>query len=259
MSCRVTSQPAEFQNDVLGKGRAELFRDGMKLDQYVDDQGRVFTLKQLAGIDEEQWLDLGELTTKEVVSRAKAMEQEWVSKQSDEVDWASVRNYQEGANEEINEALRSGVLEGHEKFLVEEMDKVFATVTPLEENTVVYRIAYLDDASANSYFGGVAPQAGVEFVDKGYCSTSMSRAFLDRVENWGTLGHETGGGAAYKIRIRVPKGTQALRMPEYYDEAEILLNRSVRFRVIDASEAGTIVTKDGSKIPVFNVEVEVVP
>lgn len=40
-------QPASFQNEVLGQQRAELFRNGMRMDQYVDQQGRALTITQL--------------------------------------------------------------------------------------------------------------------------------------------------------------------------------------------------------------------
>lgn len=41
------TQPSAFQDDALGKGKAALFRDGMKLDKYVDEVGRELSLKQL--------------------------------------------------------------------------------------------------------------------------------------------------------------------------------------------------------------------
>lgn len=40
-------QPASFQDDVLGKPRAELFRNGLSMDQYVDQQGRQLTIAEL--------------------------------------------------------------------------------------------------------------------------------------------------------------------------------------------------------------------
>lgn len=41
-------QSAEFQNDVLGPERAKLFRSGkLRLNQFVDDEGRTLTLDQL--------------------------------------------------------------------------------------------------------------------------------------------------------------------------------------------------------------------
>jgi SPP1 gp7 family putative phage head morphogenesis protein len=40
-------QPKEFQNEVLGVGKAELFRSGVPLERFVDKSGKVLTLKQL--------------------------------------------------------------------------------------------------------------------------------------------------------------------------------------------------------------------
>ncbi len=42
-------QSKEFQNDVLGPRRAELFRSGkLRIDQFTDDMGRTLTLDELA-------------------------------------------------------------------------------------------------------------------------------------------------------------------------------------------------------------------
>ncbi|HET8791792.1 MAG TPA: hypothetical protein VFM75_11345, partial [Modicisalibacter sp.] len=42
-------QSVEFQNDVLGERRAQLFRSGkLRIDQFVDDRGRTLTLDELA-------------------------------------------------------------------------------------------------------------------------------------------------------------------------------------------------------------------
>lgn len=40
-------QPAAFQEEVLGKSRAKLFREGMTLDRFVDESGHEYTLKEL--------------------------------------------------------------------------------------------------------------------------------------------------------------------------------------------------------------------
>lgn len=61
------AQPAWFQDDVLGKTRAQLFRTGkLDLDKYVDKAGNELTLKQLAskyrqifvdaGLDPSEWM-----------------------------------------------------------------------------------------------------------------------------------------------------------------------------------------------------------
>ncbi len=45
-------QSAEFQDDVLGKTKGQLFRDGMSVDKFVDvKSGREFTLKELGIMD----------------------------------------------------------------------------------------------------------------------------------------------------------------------------------------------------------------
>lgn len=43
-------QPAAFQDEVLGKRRAKLFRDGMSLDQFVDRRGNALTLEELGAV-----------------------------------------------------------------------------------------------------------------------------------------------------------------------------------------------------------------
>lgn len=40
-------QPAEFQDDVLGPKRAKLLREGVSVDRFTDDSGRVLSLDQL--------------------------------------------------------------------------------------------------------------------------------------------------------------------------------------------------------------------
>jgi len=48
----LAAQSAEFQDEVLGKARGALFRrGGLTLDRFVDRNGRLFTLKELAGFD----------------------------------------------------------------------------------------------------------------------------------------------------------------------------------------------------------------
>lgn len=44
-------QSKSFQNRVLGKSRAKLFRGGMSIDRFVDDRGAVLTLAELADND----------------------------------------------------------------------------------------------------------------------------------------------------------------------------------------------------------------
>ena len=45
------TQPLEFQNEVLGKKRAQLFREGATLDKFVDDRGKTLSLPELQAKD----------------------------------------------------------------------------------------------------------------------------------------------------------------------------------------------------------------
>lgn len=47
------TQTKEFQDEVLGPKRADLFRKGQKLDKFVDKNGETITLKELRGFDEK--------------------------------------------------------------------------------------------------------------------------------------------------------------------------------------------------------------
>jgi len=52
-------QPDAFQNEVLGKKKAELFRSGkLTLDKFVDDSGKTYSIKTLAQLDKEYDLNL---------------------------------------------------------------------------------------------------------------------------------------------------------------------------------------------------------
>ena len=44
-------QPADFQDEVLGVERAKLFRGGMNVDKFTDDNGRTLTLAELKSLD----------------------------------------------------------------------------------------------------------------------------------------------------------------------------------------------------------------
>lgn len=44
-------QSAAFQNEVLGEERAKLFRGGMNVDKFTDDNGRTLTLAELKSLD----------------------------------------------------------------------------------------------------------------------------------------------------------------------------------------------------------------
>lgn len=50
-SAWLRKQPKSFQNEVLGRKRADLFRGGMTLDRFVDIRGRPLTIAELGALD----------------------------------------------------------------------------------------------------------------------------------------------------------------------------------------------------------------
>ena len=48
-------QPRAFQDEVLGQKKAALFREGVKVDRFVDRRGREFTLDELKRREREAW------------------------------------------------------------------------------------------------------------------------------------------------------------------------------------------------------------
>lgn len=46
-------KPAEFQDEVLGKTKGKLFREGLPLDRFVNDKGHVYTLAELKQRDSD--------------------------------------------------------------------------------------------------------------------------------------------------------------------------------------------------------------
>lgn len=48
-------QPKDFQDDVLGKQKARLFRKGLVMERFVDEDGREFTLQELKEREREIW------------------------------------------------------------------------------------------------------------------------------------------------------------------------------------------------------------
>ena len=47
-------KPEAFQDEVLGKEKAQLFRDGTPLDRFVDSSGHTYTLDELK--NKENWI-----------------------------------------------------------------------------------------------------------------------------------------------------------------------------------------------------------
>ena len=173
-------------------------------------------------------------------------------------------DYQGQGFNDINGTLRGSRgyagLSGETKALVDNMDDAFKAAAPLGQDTYVYRYAYMhaDDAAPMFGAGGV-PKVGTVFKDQGFVSTSMHQGPW----KFGGLGEEYYKGGIYNYRIRLPKGTKSCVLPEYMNEAEIVVKRSSNMRIVKVSKVGTrrveIYDEGVINAPVYEVDVEVIP
>jgi ADP-ribosyltransferase exoenzyme/Phage Mu protein F like protein len=244
-------QSKEFQDEVLGPARGQKFREGMVIDQFVDDSGKTLTLEQLgaerpvmggeamAPPEPRAPLDFGESDVKDEAQRLAAYKahQEMylagkINLNADQLD--SMQSYRGTAYKPINDSLRKGSFDDLDassetvtKYLIEQLDSAIEASAPLEQDLYVYRRGNLSAEEAKSLFGGTSPREGAVFGDLGYTSTSLSRAY--GMEH--TLGTEA-GDVVYNFRVRLPEGMKALPLNSVGIETELLLPRGSNFRVV---------------------------
>jgi SPP1 gp7 family putative phage head morphogenesis protein len=274
-------QPIAFQDNVLGKGKAELFRKGAKLDTFVDRQGQELTLKQLkqrhsslviepkalktrakprVKHTEDPPIDYGNLKGDKLNDKHAVQYDVWKrnSPNITKEQHNTLKSYQGQQFEIINAQLRGGGTLSKHKGFIDDIDAAFDNSAALERDIYVYRTAFLDGGTAKEIFGDVIPKAGLAFNDKAFVSTSMGKG----VWNFG-INQVSEAGAIYNFRIRVPEGTRAIVMPAYGDEAEILLNRGRSFRITGVFKSGTRAVKDFTQdvtidVDVYTLEVELI-
>ncbi|MEI6207307.1 MAG: phage minor head protein [Desulfuromonadales bacterium] len=96
-------QPAKVQDEILGKARGQLFRDGkIKLDKYTDASGKMITLDELKGV--------GEKTASSTISSFPKLNDikaaELQAKQEFGLSLASYRKLHPEVADEINSAIQ---------------------------------------------------------------------------------------------------------------------------------------------------------
>lgn len=159
---------------------------------------------------------------------------------------AALERYRGKAFTEINGDLRSGKMSAKTKATVDQIDRVHAE-SKLTEDVVVHR----GIGNVEAVFGSAAKRklTGAEWQDDAFQSTTADADIAERF----TIGEE-GMRAAAVMKIRVPKGIGAIQLSDGRYEAEMLLERGLRMRVI--SDTGP--WRRGQKKP-RTIEVEVVP
>lgn len=164
----------------------------------------------------------------------------------DKAGTAALERYRGKAFTEINGDLRSGKPSAKTKATVAQIDRVHAE-SKLTEDVVVHR----GIGNVEAVFGAAAKKklTGAEWQDNAFQSTTADPDIADRF----TI-NEDGRRASAVMKVRVPKGTGAIQMSDGRYEAEMLLERGLRMRVI--SDTGP--WRRGQKGP-RTIEVEVVP
>jgi hypothetical protein len=159
---------------------------------------------------------------------------------------AALERYRGKAFTEINGDLRSGKMSAKTKATVEQIDRVHAE-SKLTEDVVLHR----GIGDIERVFGAAAKKklTGAEWKDDAFQSTSADPDVAERF----MIG-EGGQRTAAVMKIRVPKGVGAIQLSDGRYEAEMLLERGLRLRVI--SDTGP--WRRGQKKP-RTIEVEVVP
>lgn len=152
---------------------------------------------------------------------------------------AALRDYISSFFTAINGGLRRGTLGPVAARAVGHIDEVMAA-SRLAGDVLVWRGV----ADGSKLFGARLGQdlAGFEWLERGYVSTSASR----RIAQGFTFHQEQ-----VLMRILAPRGTGAVQLSGMYDQAELLLQRDLRMRVV--RDRG--VSPEGYRL----IDVEVVP
>lgn len=164
----------------------------------------------------------------------------------DKAGTAALERYRGKAFTEINRELRSGKPSAKTSATAGQIDRVMAD-SELTDDVETYR--GIGDVEA--VFGPAAKKklTGAEWRDDSFQSTTADPEVAERF----MVGEQGRRGAAI-IKMRVPKGTGAVQLSDGRYEAEMLLQRGLRMRVV--SDTGP--WRRGQKNP-RTIEVEVVP
>lgn len=176
----------------------------------------------------------------------KDVEAESGSRKVDKAGAAALERYRGKDFTTINGELRGGKQSAKTKATVDQIDRVMAE-SKLDDDVVVHR----GIGDIERVFGAAAKKklVGAEWQDDGFQSTTADAGIAERF----TIG-EQGKRASAVMKIRVPKGTGAIQLSDDRYEAEMLLERGLRLRVV--SDTGP--WRRGQK-GFRTIEVEVVP
>jgi ADP-ribosyltransferase exoenzyme len=138
----------------------------------------------------------------------------------------SFEYYQSTGYRSVNAGLRYGdKLDKDDKDTIADLDKTLAK-TSVDRNLITYR-----GFSSQEIIDNFDRLRGTIFPDKGFVSTSLDREIGDKFARWAREDEQI----PIIAEIRVPKGSRGAYMGGLLklSEAELLLPRDTKFRVID--------------------------
>lgn len=153
-------------------------------------------------------------------------------------EFAAIRSYRNTGYVEINQRLRYGRRVGQDATEVEErigaLDSVMGR-SPLKDTITVTR-----GAKGHSWLPPGDDLTGASFRDGAFVSTSASMGVSTAMT----------GKVGVHMTITVPAGTHALKLSDFDDEAEVLLERGLVYRITaDHGMVGDVRMLDLEVIP----------
>jgi SPP1 gp7 family putative phage head morphogenesis protein len=206
-------QPASVQDDILGPGRAALFRQGgLKIDSFVDSAGKTLTLEQLKGKNEEAF---------KAVSAASKVAAPAPTLTSAEL--GAIEDYTGDGYKAVNAALRSGERPSNAVAnAIGLLDSALAK-SALQDTVTVYRGV---DAETATLIAGDGLRRGDIIRDAAFVSASRD---LDEAKGFQ-------GPNGLLMAITATAGQRAFDVAELSSvgtaEREILFARGSRLKVV---------------------------
>lgn len=241
------NQPANVQDEILGKAKAKMFREGnLTLDRFVDSAGNAYTLQQMAQRDAGVFDSVfgGGVTKNAALRRVQETEfkaylgektyarmSEGVSKAMkasgvpgyglSQAERVAIHAYTAGDKyyDRLNSALRSGNAEAIARVapMANVLDNAMAKL-PTYDGAVLIRVTDLPEAVAKKVKGGNV------YADPAFMSASK----LD-------MGSAFGNEYRFTI-VRSQMGKEIAGFSSYPHEQEVLFPRGTRFDILKATK-----------------------
>jgi len=226
------TQKSGFQNDVLGKAKADIFRGGVKLDKFVDKRGAELTLPQLrkrAGLDkpvaaaraatQPAWTpEAQQAWHSSITSGEEAAFSSWTGN-----GYTDMRNVQRGRTSNLD----AGTIDWNQRKIAT-IDKALDRAPVYNTGETLYRGAPMRGGDFKSQV-----VKGKTFKFDTFASTSLDREVADDFIMAGKMDYPDAESIMYKIQGKQTQGVNIAGVSNMKVEKEILLRKGQSFRIID--------------------------